>query len=109
VPGRSGRGAALSFDCAVFGDGKVVTRLARKALGLLAVFAAGLALALGGCGDDDDESGDTTTFDTTTDVTTLDATTTGTTNGTTNGTTTDDDGTTNGETETEGETETDDN
>ena len=32
--------------------------MARKLLGLLAVFAAGLALALGGCGSDDNGGGD---------------------------------------------------
>lgn len=39
--------------------------LGKKAIALAAVFAAGLALALSGCGDDD-ESSDVTTLDTTT-------------------------------------------
>lgn len=45
--------------------------MARRVLSLLAVFAAGLALALGGCGSDNDQGGGggggTTTESTTTD------------------------------------------
>jgi hypothetical protein len=76
-----------------------VTNAPKKALGLVAAFAAGLTLAVGGCGDYDDNGGGTTvTITTTNDTTTEGTTTEGT---TTNGTTTDDDSTT-------GETETDD-
>jgi len=52
--------------------------LLRKAAGLTAAFAAGLALALGGCGDDDNgEGAPTTTRDVPTMVMTHDTTTNG--------------------------------